>query len=243
MPLQSKKVPKWNDVPRASELDEITRLASQMPGPGLYGNPQGWPKHFATKFNEARVPSALDLCISRSNDTPAPHDYGHIDEVRSRGGEFSTASVPTALESILRQKRHVPGPCTYDTTLPAPSMFGKFNEAVVPSGLDLITTVASEKPGPGHYDIRPKHNVRHNHPYPSKTGFADTPGVTVWPKLTTRPKPMSEKELAAAKARVERRDTEDAAAKAIAKKKKAELADAKAETTKRSRGDSSRNRR
>ena len=189
LPLQCSNVPKWNDVPRASELDEITRQASMTPGPGHFGAPEGWPKHFATKFNEAVVPSALDTTIARANDTPAPHDYGHIDAVQARGGQFSTAFPPTALEELLRQKQLIPGPATYDPPTPKSNMVGSISSADVPSDVDRLVMAASQMPGPGHYDILPKHNYRHNHPYKTKTGFPDTPGVEVWPQLTTRPKP------------------------------------------------------
>jgi hypothetical protein len=149
MPLQSTKVPKWSDCPRASELDEITKVASQSPGPGAFGIPEGWPRHFATKFNEAVVPSALDSCILRANDTPAPHDYGHIDAVQSQGGQFSTAFPPTALEELLRSKRNVPGPASYDPPCPKNNMVGKFSEADVPSDVDKLILRAQQSPGPG----------------------------------------------------------------------------------------------
>ena len=144
-------------MPRASELDEITRQASMDPGPGHFGAPEGegWPKHFATKFNEAVVPSALDTTIARANDTLAPHDYGHIDAVQARGGQFSTAFPPTALEELLRQKRLILGPATYDPPTP------KSKSADVPSDVDRLVMAASQMPGPGHYDILPKHNYRH----------------------------------------------------------------------------------
>jgi len=104
------------------------------------------------KFNEAIVPSALELAMARSAKLPGPGAYDAPPRPM-RGGKISASSALSDVEIKMAVAAKSPGPGEYDTsraTSPMPSG-GRFNSAIVPSDLEKQIATAAKSPGPGAY--------------------------------------------------------------------------------------------
>jgi hypothetical protein len=114
------------------------------------------PKRNATtpRFASSNAPSALDLVIMHSNDTPSPADYT-IRRPHTAGGAFSTAKPLSALDRTILRASRLPAPDAYNV---AGSTFtksgGRFSTANPKSEVDWIIYRAKQTPSAAEYKPR-----------------------------------------------------------------------------------------
>ena len=136
----------------------VEAAAAQVPGVGEYDCEAAFKKQLAPKggkFNDAVVPSALELKMRRASQLPGPSDYDINKPPTTKGGKISATSAPSDVEWAMMRAAAMPGPGEYNTRPKSRKAGGKFNDAVVPSDLELTMKRAAAIPAPGDYKAKP----------------------------------------------------------------------------------------
>ena len=104
-------------------------------------------------WGKSSAPSAMDMLIRRSNDSPAPWDTSRLRDKQISGGKWSTFHAKSDLDWIIYRASKLPAPGQYGNPSQMVIIGGRIGKSSVPGTLDQLQARARKVPGPGQYDV------------------------------------------------------------------------------------------
>lgn len=132
-------------------IDAEQRRAAKLPGPGQYHSEPKAPG--GQSWGKSSAPSAMELLISRANNSPAPWDTSRLPKPAVSGGRWSTTKAKTELDWVVYRAAKLPAPGQYGNPSQSIIAGGRFGRSSVPGSIDVLQARTRRLPGPGQYDV------------------------------------------------------------------------------------------